>query len=312
VRHLRLGTRGSRLALAQSRWVLERIRALDERQDVELVEIRTSGDRFADVPLGPELGRSFFTKEIEDALLDGRIDLAVHSCKDLAAAMPDGLRLAAVPEREEPRDALVSGAPGLAALSAGATVGTGSPRRIDFLSIARPDLIATPLRGNVPTRVRAVDEGKVDAAVLAAAGLRRLGMADRITELLDLETMLPAAGQGALALQIREGDTATAAIVEALDHAPSHAEAAAERACLRRLGAGCQAPVGVLATVSGTTVEIQAAVVAPEGLVRARAAAASLALAEDAGRVAAGHLLAQLHVERLHELAWAGIPPRAT
>ena len=174
--------------------------------EVELVEIRTSGDRIQDVPLGPELGQAFFTKEIEDALLDGRIDLAVHSCKDLATTLPDGLVLGAVPVREDPHDALVSGGATLSALPAGARVGTSSPRRKGFLAHARPDLVIQEQRGNVPTRLKAVDEGRVDAIVLAVAGLRRLGLADRITEILDPDVLLPAAAQGALALQIRADD----------------------------------------------------------------------------------------------------------
>jgi hydroxymethylbilane synthase len=311
VTRLRLGTRGSRLALSQSQWVAERLEAVAEGVTVELVEIRTSGDRFGDVPLTPELGRSFFTKEIEDALLAREIDLAVHSLKDLASVVPTGLRLAAIPQREDPRDALVSRAGGLAELPPGARVGTGSPRRIDFLSHARPDLTTVPQRGNVPTRVRAVDEGELDAIVLAAAGLRRLGMADRITELLDPETMMPAAGQGALAVQIRDDDEATAAIVVPLDHSPSRAEVAAERSCLRRLEAGCQAPVGVLARVSGSTLSVRAAAVAPAGVVRAEATAARFGLAEDAGASVADMLLSRLGVESFRELTWAGPPPRA-
>lgn len=309
---LRLGTRGSRLALAQSKSVADRIRSLNEDVDVDLVEIRTSGDRFADVPLGPKLGRSFFTKEIEEALLDGRIDLAVHSCKDLATTLPGGLRLAAVPEREDPRDALVSRLGGLAELPTGAKVGTGSPRRIDFLSLARPDVTVVPQRGNVPTRVAAVDGGAVDAVILAVAGLQRLGMADRISEMLDPETMMPAAGQGALAVEIREDDLSAAAVLRRIDHTLSHAEAAAERACLKRLGAGCEAPVGVLARASGEALEIRVAAVASDGLVQAKATVPSLTLAEEAGRSAADMLLCQLGVESLKQALWAGTPPRAS
>lgn len=307
---LRLGTRGSRLALAQSSLVARRLEAAHAGLSVELVEIRTSGDRIQDVPLGPELGQAFFTKEIEDALLAGRVDLAVHSCKDLATALPDGLVLGAVPVREDPHDALVSGGPTLSALPAGARVGTSSPRRKGFLAHARPDLTVQDQRGNVPTRLQAVEEGRADAVVLAVAGLRRLGLEDRITEILDPRVVLPAAAQGALALQIRADDDVAADAVAALDDAGTRAEVTAERACLRRLQAGCQAPVGALARVEGPELVLHAAVVTPDGVTRARCAGA----AEDAtalGSRAAAELVAQLGLTSLRDAAWAGPPPRA-
>ena len=306
---LRLGTRASRLALAQSTMVARELEAAHPRLTVELVEIRTSGDRVQDVPLGPELGQSFFTKEIEDALLDGRIDLAVHSCKDLATALPEGLALGAFPVREDPYDALVSGGATLSALPAGARVGTSSPRRKGFLSVARPDLTIQDQRGNVPTRLQAVDDGRADAVVLAVAGLRRLGLADRITEILAPDVLLPAAAQGALALQIRADDDRAGDAVAALDDPRTRAEVTAERACLRALQAGCQAPVGALARVDGAELVLRAAVVGPGGITRARCTGP----AEEAatlGRRAAAELVAQLGLTSLRDAVWAGPPPR--
>jgi hydroxymethylbilane synthase len=306
---LRLGTRGSRLARTQSEMVAGLIRTHAPGVDIELVEIRTLGDVNTSDPLGPALGQSFFTKEIEDALLAGRIDLAVHSCKDLATRMPDGLCLGAIPDREDPRDALVSRAGGLLDLPPGARVATSSMRRKAFLALARPDLSIRDQRGNVPTRVRAVDTGEQDAVVLAAAGLRRLGMDDRITETLDTATMLPAAAQGALAVQVRADDEATRELVAPLDHAATRAAVSAERACLRRLGAGCQAPVGALASLVDGTLRLEVAVIGPEGLQRLRTDGPP-DRAEEVGVRAAEQLLAELTLESLAGATWAGMPPR--
>jgi hydroxymethylbilane synthase len=311
VSKLRLGTRGSRLALTQSTMVARQLEAAHPGLTVELVEIRTSGDRIQDVPLGPELGQAFFTKEIEDALLERRIDLAVHSCKDLATTLPDGLVLGAVPVREDPHDALVSWGLTLSELPAGARVGTSSPRRKGFLRHARPDLTIQDQRGNVPTRVQAVSDGRADAVVLAVSGLRRLGLADRITEILHPDVLLPAAGQGALAVQVRADDDTAAEAVAALDDPRTRAEVTAERACLRRLQAGCQAPVGALARVEGTELVLRAAVVGPNGITRARCAGAVEEAATLGGRAAA-ELVAQLGLTSLRDTAWAGAPPRAS
>jgi len=309
VTRLRLGTRGSLLAMAQSRGVAAALEAAVPGLSVELVEIRTSGDRIQDVPLGPHLGQSFFTKEIEDALLDGRVDVAVHSCKDLSSQLPGGLVLGAVPKREDPRDALVSGGAGLLELPAGARVGTSSPRRRSFLREARPDVVIQEQRGNVPTRVRAVDEGKADAVVLAVAGLRRLDLQDRIVEILEPDVMLPAAAQGALALQIREDDGDATRAVSMLEDGDARAEVTVERACLRRLEAGCQAPLGVLARTSGERVRARAAIASPDGILR---------VSEEGPRGAAGgvgvalaeKLLEELGLESLNQVAWAGVPAR--
>lgn len=308
---VRLGTRGSQLALAQARYVAQMLQSRWPDVEPEIVRIRTSGDASTAPRLGPELGSSFFTKEIEDALLGGRIDLAVHSCKDLASTSPEGLALVAVPERENPYDVLVS-AEGrrLGELPSGASIGTSSVRRRAHLSHARPDLQVRDLRGNLPTRLRAVDHGAVDAVMLAAAGLQRLGLSHRITELLGPPLIAPAAGQGALAIQARAGDTRVNELVSVLDHGPSHAEVEAERACLRGLSAGCQAPVGVLARAHGAVLRLGATVAAPERIVRT-ACSGDLSGAEAIGEHAAAELLAQLALSSLDRLSLAGPPPGA-
>jgi hydroxymethylbilane synthase len=315
---LRLGTRGSLLALAQSRGVAAALESANPGLSVELVEIRTSGDRITDVPLGPHLGQAFFTKEIEEALLDGRIDLAVHSCKDLGTVLPEGLTLGAIPAREDPGDALVSRGATLADLPSGARVGTSSTRRKNFLALARPDLDVRDQRGNVPTRVKAVDEGKLDAVVLAVAGLRRVGLGDRIVDVLPGDAMLPAGAQGALALEIRADDELTAKLVGSLDDPAARAEVTAERACLRRLEAGCQAPVGVLARAGreaggqvGDTLEVlevRAAAVTPEGATWA-SHRGSVRDADGAGVAVAEELLERLGLASLRDAVWAGAPP---
>lgn len=312
---LRLGTRGSLLALAQSRAVAAALEAATSDLAVELVEIHTSGDRIADVPLGPHLGQAFFTKEIEEALLDGRIDLAVHSCKDLGTVLPDGLTLGAIPAREDPGDALVSRGATLDDLPAGARVGTSSTRRKRFLALVRPDLDVRDQRGNVPTRVKAVDEGALDAVVLAVAGLRRVGLGERIVQVLPTDVMLPAAAQGALAVEIRAGDVAAAEMVAVLDDRAARAEITAERACLRRLEAGCQAPVGVLARVTeapGETgsdrLEVRVAAVAPGGATWA-SYVGNIDDPEAAGTLVADALLEKLGIASLRDAAWAGAPP---
>lgn len=308
---VRLGTRGSRLALTQSGWVADRLRSTHAGLEVELVEITTSGDVIRDVPLGPEHGQAFFTKEIEDALLDGRIDLAVHSCKDLATAMHPGLTLGAVPEREDPRDVLVSPLGGLSTLPVGASVGTSSPRRKGFLRATRPDLVLRDQRGNVPTRLRAPEEGKVDAVILAAAGLARLGLSGRVTEHLHPDVMLPAAAQGALALQIRSDDRRLADLTAPLDHEPTRRAVEAERAFLRRLEAGCQAPVGALGRVEedGGLV-LAGALVAPHGVIREGRGQPRGGDPAELGAALAASLLEKLGLPSLRGVGWAGPPPR--
>jgi hydroxymethylbilane synthase len=245
---LRIGTRESRLARWQAEHVASAIRALAGAPEPELVLIRTEGDRIQDVPLSQVQGKAFFTKEIEEALLRDRVDVAVHSLKDLATQMPGGLVLGAVMERDDPRDALLLRG-GLDQLPAGATVGTSSLRRRAFLARWRPDLELAELRGNVPTRIRKLDEGRYDAIVLAAAGVKRLGLEARISDYLPFEFFLPAVSQGAIGVQIRADDVETAKWVGHLDHPATRWATAAERALLRTLEGGCQVPVGALAQV---------------------------------------------------------------
>ncbi len=305
---IRLGTRGSRLATAQSADVAHLLEERTPGLRIEFVEIRTSGDRIRDVPLGPHLGQSFFTKEIENALLDRRIDLAVHSCKDLATAMVPGLRLAAVPMREDPRDCIVSAGAGLSQLCAGARVGTSSPRRKAFLAAARPDLMILDLRGNLPTRLRTVEDGTLDAVILAVSGLRRLGLAERIAEALDPDVMMPAASQGALALQIRDDDTVTSDIVMLLNDADARAQVTAERACLRTLEAGCQTPVGALGRTGDGELRLDVALFTPDGLMRVRRTG-RVSEADNVGEAAASDLLGQLGLDSLRNAPWAGPAP---
>jgi len=285
--------------MIQSRQVAAGLRREFPEVSVEVVGMRTTGDRHQDVPLGPSLGQSFFTKEIEHALLRGEIDVAVHSCKDLATSLPDGLVLAAIAEREDPRDALVSLTGVLSELPEGARVGTSSPRRKGFLAQARPDLRILDHRGGVPTRIAALDEGRYDAIVLAVAGLKRLELDHRITEIFDIDTVLPAAGQGALAVQARTNDVSTLERLQRLDDVPAHTEVRAERSCLRRLGAGCHAPVGAFAEIGADDrVTLRAAIPHADGLVHAEATAPAPE-AEALGVAVASELLATLGVSSL-------------
>jgi hydroxymethylbilane synthase len=263
---LRLGTRGSRLALWQAEHVKALIEGLPGAPRVDIVIITTTGDRIRDVPLSQVSGQAFFTKEIESAVAEGRVDLAVHSMKDLATSMPEGLVLAATPEREDPRDVLLSAVgAALEDLPAGARIGTSSLRRKAFIACRRPDLVLAELRGNVPTRVRKLHEGEYDAILLAAAGVKRLGLGAEISAHLEPERFTPAPAQGALALQARAGDLATTRWLEPLDHPPTRAATTAERALLRRVEGGCQVPVGALATVTGSTLELRAMVCSLDG-----------------------------------------------
>ncbi len=259
---MRIGTRGSALALAQSRQVQERL----DSGEHELLVIETSGDRNPGVSLRRFGGKGIFTKEIEDALLLGRIDLAVHSLKDLPTEAPPGLRIAAMLPREDPRDAVVArDRIPLDRLPRGAKVGTSSLRRQAQLLARRPDLSPVDLRGNVPTRLARLDEGRFDAIVVAAAGLLRLGLIDRATELLDDGVMLPAPGQGVIAIQIRDDDDVTAAAVAPLHDATAEIEATAERELLAALGGGCLVPIGARARVHKGLIELSGFVGHPSG-----------------------------------------------
>ena len=266
-----IGSRGSKLALWQSEWVKARLEALDPEVSVRIEVIKTSGDVMRDVPLSSIGGQGAFTKELELALLDRRVDLAVHSLKDLPTVVPEGLSIAATPEREDPRDALVlrAGADAsdasLRNLSRGAVVGTSSLRRIAQLRHLRPDVRIKDLRGNVDTRLRKLDAGEFDAVILASAGLRRLGFADRISAAIETDEMLPAVSQGALGLETRADDAETLALVSRLDHAPTRSAVLAERALLRSLGGGCQVPIAAHATLDGGRLRLEGLVASLDG-----------------------------------------------
>ena len=265
-RALRIGTRASALALWQARHVESLIRALPDAPPVELVPITTTGDVRVAVPLWAVRGRAFFTKEIDRALLEGRIDVAVHSLKDLPTAMEPGIELAAVLMREDPRDALVSrGGIQLEQLPKGARVGTSSLRRRAFLSRARRDLTLLELRGNVPTRLERLERGDYDAIVLAAAGLKRLGLEDRITQHLSPEEFPPAVSQGAIGVCTRADDRYSAEWLRPLEDPPTRLATTAERALLERIEGGCQVPLGALATPAADGIHLHAAVCALDG-----------------------------------------------
>jgi len=291
---LRIGTRGSPLALWQAKHVAALLGPLAAPRPVELVEIVTSGDVIQHVSLTQLGGQGVFTKEIQRALLDGRVDVAVHSLKDLPTVAFDGLRLAAVPERGPVRDAFVSTRhAAFDALPAGATVASSSLRRRSQLLHRRPDLRLVDIRGNVDTRLRKLVDQGLDAIILAEAGLVRLGLAGHVRERLDPAWMVPAIGQGALGLECRSDDAATGDLLAQLSHAPTHAAVLAERALLRELGGGCQVPIGGHATLDGDTLTLRGVVLTPEGTERIEATASGRpADAEALGAALAAELLA--------------------
>jgi hydroxymethylbilane synthase len=275
-----IASRGSQLALWQARWVQAQLTAAGHECRIEI--IKTTGDKITDVPLAKVGTKGLFTKEIEEALLDGRADLAVHSLKDLPTELPAGLVLAAVPEREDPRDAVIGKK--LAELPHGARVGTSSLRRSAQLRKLRPDVVIESVRGNLDTRLRKLDEGQYDAILLAAAGLKRLGWGDRIAEILPADVMCSAVGQGALAIETRASGAGFDAC-SALDHAASHAAVMAERGVLGSLGGGCQVPIGAYATVDGGTIRLLGVVASPDG--------SEIIRAESSGQVAEAEALGQ-------------------
>jgi hydroxymethylbilane synthase len=265
---LRLGTRGSPLALAQARMVQQAIAAAHglAPDRIALQVIRTTGDRVQDRPLAELGGKGLFTKEIEEALLAGAIDLAVHSSKDMPTALPAGLMLAAFLEREDPRDVFISRkAETLAALPRGAVVGTASLRRQALVRRVRPDLAVVNLRGNVETRLRRIDEGAVDATLLAYAGLKRLGIADAATAVLDVDTFPPAVGQGAVAIETRADDVRTRTLLDPINHADTACALTAERAFLAVLDGSCRTPIAGHATVDAGRLRFRGMIVRPDG-----------------------------------------------
>lgn len=303
-RPVRIASRGSELALWQARWVQDRLARHTDRA-VEIEVIRTTGDRVQDVPLSWIGDRGLFTKEIDGAILDGRADIAVHSLKDVPTRVPDGLRLAAVTQREDPRDVLVtgSGAGTIADLPSGARIGTSSLRRRAQLRRLRPDLEVLDLRGNLNTRMRRLDDGDYDGILLAAAGVLRLGWRERITEWLDPEEWLPAVGQGALAVVVREDDADAEALLDPLHDPDTAAAVGAERAFLASLEGGCQVPIAALARVDGDQLYLDGLVAGLDGetVLRSRregavkdAAAIGTALAEELIAEGAAELLAEI------------------
>ena len=264
-RTVRIGTRGSTLAVWQAGWVKKRLEAHWPDLRVELVPITTSGDRIQHISLARIGGKGLFVKEIEQALLAGRVDLAVHSVKDLPAELPPGLRLSTIPEREDPRDVLISaGGSSLAELPEASRVGTSSLRRQALLLHLRPDLRIEVLRGNVETRLRRQLEGRVDATVLAAAGLKRLSLRLKNGVPLDAEEFLPAIGQGALGIEIRAGDE-VAALLAPLHHPETAWAVEAERAFLSGMGGSCRTPLAARATVANGSLRLAALVASPDG-----------------------------------------------
>jgi hydroxymethylbilane synthase len=264
----RIGTRGSPLALAQSREVRSRIAAATglDAERIAVKVIRTSGDAIQDRPLSDAGGKGLFTKEIEEALLAGAIDLAVHSSKDMPTVLPEGLVLSAFLPREDARDAFISRkAKMLGELPAGAVVGTASLRRQAMVKRLRPDLAIVPLRGNVETRLRKVEAGEVDATLLAVAGLKRLGLLAAATGFLDIDTFLPAVGQGAIGIETRADDTATRTLVDKINDADTATALAAERAFLAVLDGSCRTPIGGHARVTAGIVSFRGMIVRPDG-----------------------------------------------
>jgi len=264
-REIHIGSRGSKLALWQANWVQSELLKNHPNLSIQITTIKTKGDKILDVPLAKVGGKGLFVKEIEDALLEGEIDLAVHSMKDMPADLPQGLTIGAIPQRENSQDVLVSKKGCLADLPEGARIGTSSLRRASQLLFARPDIIIHPLRGNLDTRLRKLDEGDMDAIVLAAAGVRRLGLEHRITEYLDSSVMLPAAGQGALCIEIRAGDEETGALVGEMNHADTRTVVLGERAFLHRLGGSCQVPIAAHGRIEDDHFKLSGLVAEPDG-----------------------------------------------
>lgn len=295
---VRLATRGSALALAQAALVADRLRA--QGAAVEVLPIRTEGDRLAEARLAALGGKGLFVREIEQAVLAGRADCAVHSLKDLPAALPAGLVLAAFPPRDAAGDVLVSRrGGGLDELPAGAAVGTSSPRRVALVRALRPDLAVAPIRGNVDTRLRKLADGAFDAVIVAAAGLARLGLTPAHAHPLDPEVFVPAVGQGILAVEACAADRRIGALLEAVDHAATRACALAERAYLARLGASCNSPMAAHATLAGGRLRLVALVASEDGTQVLRG--------EDAGAPGAAEAIGRRLAESLLERGAAAV-----
>lgn len=262
---LRIGTRASQLALWQANWIKSELERVYPGIVVELVKIKTMGDKILDVPLAQVGGKGLFVKEIEEAMLRGEIDLAVHSMKDVPTEFPEGLGLVVTTKREDPRDAVISNGVKFMELRQGARIGTSALRRQAQLLKARPDMEMVIIRGNVETRIRKLKEDNLDAVILAAAGLNRLGFTEVVTELLDADFSIPAIGQGALGLECRLDDQATIEALSFLNHPDTAAAVSAERALLKRCEGGCQVPIAAHGTVSGDTLTLVGFIAAVDG-----------------------------------------------
>jgi len=285
MRKITIGTRGSKLAIIQAEWVLAQLRKVLPGLEASLVKITTRGDRDKTMTLDEFAGQGIFVKELEKALFDSRIDLAVHSLKDLPTEIPDGLILAAATARLDPRDVLVSRAGSLAELALASKIGTGSRRRAIQLLALRRDLKICDIRGNIDTRLRKVADGEVDGIIVAAAALTRLGWKDRLTEFLPTEHFTPAVGQGALGIEIRSEDKEIAALILMVNHTPTWQAITAERAFLKALGGGCRAPIAALGIVTNDVLKLSGMVASADGGHILRAAEEGNALAsEQVGR----------------------------
>ena len=264
--NIKIGTRGSKLALTQTNFVADKLKKAIPDAEVEICVIKTSGDIMQDVSLLTIGGQGVFVKEIEEALLSEKIDLAVHSLKDVPGENPEGLIFAAILPREDVRDVLVSrNNIKLEFMPKGAKIGTGSQRRGAQIKALLPDVSIVPLRGNIETRIKKIETENINGVILAAAGMKRNGLAEKITQFLPVETMLPAVGQGALGLQIRKDDTELAKACAALNDTTTAAEVAAERAFLRALGGGCRLPIAALGKLDGRMLTLEGMVAAPNG-----------------------------------------------
>ncbi len=271
MKRLVIGTRGSKLARTQTEWVADRLRESHKTLAIEIKIIRTTGDRDQSTPL-PSIGsKGLFTQELDQELLDGKINCAVHSMKDLPTDLPDGITILAVPDREKPHDALIS-REGMRFLELprGTTVGTGSLRRMAQLRCIRDDLEYADIRGNVDTRIKKLTDGDYQAIILAAAGLRRLGLAEQITEMFEPSVVLPAVGQGALAITGQKGDKSTRDTLRPIGDLKTRRAVTSERALLSVLGGGCHVPIAAYAQVTGRQLHLEGLVVAPDGAARVR------------------------------------------
>ena len=264
--NIKIGTRGSKLAMTQANYAAGCLKQIAPEISTEICVIKTTGDIMQDVSLLKIGGRGVFVKEIEDALASGAIDLAVHSMKDVPTENPEGLKFAAILPREDARDILVSrGNRKIEFMPRGAKIGTGSMRRASQIFAIMPDITIVPLRGNLDTRLKKIETENLAGVILAAAGMKRMGFAEKITQYLPIETMLPAVGQGALGLEIRDNDEPLKNILAKLNHEPTQKEVTAERAYLRALGGGCRLPIAAFAKIDGGQLSLEGLVAAPQG-----------------------------------------------